>query len=48
MQTSAVACVVGAGEGEARGVEGQVRQLLQDAMDPDKLCRMYVGWCSWL
>ena len=31
------------GEGEARGVEGQVQQLLQDAQNPDSLCRMYIG-----
>lgn len=36
-----------AGEGEARGVEGQVQQLLADAQDPDKLCRMYIGWQAW-
>jgi ataxia telangiectasia mutated family protein len=28
-------------------VEGQVQQLLQDAQDHDKLCRMYVGWQAW-
>lgn len=36
-----------AGEGEARGVEGQVQQLLADAQDPDKLSRMYIGWQAW-
>lgn len=36
------------GDGEAVGVEGQVRQLLSDATDPDLLCRMYVGWAPWL
>ncbi|KAK9806879.1 hypothetical protein WJX72_005975 [[Myrmecia] bisecta] len=36
------------GEGEGRGVEGQVQQLLHDAQDPDKLCRMYVGWAAWM
>jgi ataxia telangiectasia mutated family protein len=36
------------GEGEARGVEGQVQQLLHDAQDPDNLCRMYCGWAAWL
>ncbi|PSC71129.1 serine threonine-kinase ATM isoform X1 [Micractinium conductrix] len=39
---------VEAGEGEARGVEGQVQQLLADAADPDKLCRMYIGWQAWV
>ena len=36
------------GEGEVRSVEGQVQQLLQDAQDPDKLCKMYVGWAAWM
>lgn len=36
------------GEGEARGVEGQVQQLLQEAMDPGNLCRMYIGWAPWV
>lgn len=35
------------GEGEARGVGGQVQQLLADAQDPDKLCRLYIGWQAW-
>ena len=34
------------GEGEARGVEGQVQQLLLDAQNPDSLCRMYIGCAS--
>ena len=29
-------------------MEGQVQQLLQEAADPDRLCRMYVGWAAWL
>ena len=29
-------------------MEGQVQQLLLDAQDPDKLCRMYTGWAAWL
>ena len=36
------------GDGEAVGVEGQVARLLRDAADPDRLCRMYVGWAAWL
>ncbi len=39
---------VGAGEGEAKTVEGQVQRLLQEAQDPDRLCRMFVGWAPWL
>lgn len=38
----------GAGQGESRGVKGQVQQLLQDAQSADKLCKMYVGWSAWL
>lgn len=38
---------VEAGEGEARGVEGQVQQLLADAQDSDKLSKMYIGWQAW-
>ena len=33
--------------GEPRSVEGHVQQLIQDARDPDKLCRMYPGWAPW-
>ncbi|BDA48015.1 Serine-protein kinase ATM [Coccomyxa sp. Obi] len=36
------------GEGEAKTVEGQVQRLLQEAQDPDRLCRMFVGWAPWL
>ena len=36
-------CVI-AGEGEARGVEGQVQQLFQDAQDPEILAKAFVGW----
>lgn len=37
-----------AGDGEARGIRAQVRQLLADAADPALLCRMYVGWAAWV
>ncbi|KAL6779607.1 ATM1 [Auxenochlorella protothecoides x Auxenochlorella symbiontica] len=36
------------GDGDAQGVEGQVQRLLQEAMDPDNLSRMYIGWAPWL
>jgi phosphatidylinositol kinase/protein kinase (PI-3 family) len=26
----------------------QVQRLMQDARDPDKLCRMYPGWAPWV
>ncbi|KAF9625359.1 hypothetical protein IFM89_022141 [Coptis chinensis] len=35
-------------EGEMRSVHGQVQQLIQDAIDPDRLCQMFPGWGSWL
>ena len=38
----------GTEDGELRSVEGQVQQLLQDARDPDKLCRLYPGWAAWV
>lgn len=39
---------ISTGDGEARGVEGQVGQLLAEACDPGLLCMMYVGWAPWL
>ncbi|XP_062116266.1 serine/threonine-protein kinase ATM isoform X3 [Humulus lupulus] len=35
-------------EGEMRSVHGQVQQLIQDAIDSDRLCQMFPGWGSWL
>jgi serine-protein kinase ATM len=35
------------GESEPLSVEGQVEQLLQEAMDPARLSRHYVGWSAW-
>ncbi|XP_047054644.1 serine/threonine-protein kinase ATM isoform X1 [Lolium rigidum] len=35
-------------DGEMRSVEGQVRQLIQDAVDLDRLCQMFPGWGPWL
>jgi ataxia telangiectasia mutated family protein len=35
-------------DGELRSIEGQVQQLIQDARDPDKLCRLYPGWAAWV
>lgn len=26
----------------------QVQQLIQDAIDPDRLCYMFPGWAAWL
>ncbi|PIA61953.1 hypothetical protein AQUCO_00200149v1 [Aquilegia coerulea] len=34
--------------GEMRSVHGQVQQLIQDAIDPDRLCQMFPGWGAWL
>lgn len=36
------------GEGEPRGVAGQVAALLAEAQDPERLARMYVGWAAWM
>ncbi|EXB28723.1 Serine/threonine-protein kinase ATM [Morus notabilis] len=35
-------------EGEMRSVHGQVQQLIQDAIDPERLCQMFPGWGAWL
>ncbi|XP_022845090.1 serine/threonine-protein kinase ATM isoform X2 [Olea europaea var. sylvestris] len=35
-------------EGEMRSVHGQVQQLIQDAIDPDRLCHLFPGWGAWL
>ncbi|KAJ0106491.1 hypothetical protein Patl1_18036 [Pistacia atlantica] len=34
--------------GEMRSVHGQVQQLIQDAIDPERLCLMFAGWGAWL
>ncbi|KAK8518220.1 hypothetical protein V6N13_027695 [Hibiscus sabdariffa] len=35
-------------EGEMRSVHGQVQQLIQDAIDPERLCQMFPGWGAWM
>ncbi|GAB4845683.1 hypothetical protein Ancab_039086 [Ancistrocladus abbreviatus] len=35
-------------EGEMRSVHGQVQQLIQDAIDPERLCQMFPGWAAWM
>ncbi|KAM7277000.1 hypothetical protein ACFE04_018866 [Oxalis oulophora] len=35
-------------EGEMRSVHGQVQQLIQDAIDTDRLCQMFAGWGAWM
>nr|XP_027123123.1 serine/threonine-protein kinase ATM isoform X2 [Coffea arabica] len=35
-------------EGEMRSVRGQVQQLVQDAIDPDRLSQMFPGWGAWM
>jgi len=37
-----------AGDTSARGVEGQVQHLLAEAMNPENLSRMYIGWQPYL
>lgn len=34
--------------GEMSSVHGQVQQLIQDAIDPERLCLMFPGWGAWL
>lgn len=34
--------------GEAMSVEGQVKLLVNQARDPENLCRLYPGWAPWL
>jgi phosphatidylinositol kinase/protein kinase (PI-3 family) len=36
------------GEGEPLSVQGQVDQLLVQAMDQERLSKMYAGWAAWL
>ncbi|CAJ1975137.1 unnamed protein product [Sphenostylis stenocarpa] len=35
-------------EGEMRSIHGQVQQLIQDAIDSERLCQMFPGWGAWL
>ncbi|KAL5544201.1 hypothetical protein UlMin_007985 [Ulmus minor] len=35
-------------DGEMRSVHGQVQQLIQDAIDSERLCQMFPGWGAWL
>jgi ataxia telangiectasia mutated family protein len=34
--------------GEALNVHGQVNQLIQEAQDPERLCKMFPGWAPWV
>jgi len=34
--------------GEAPSIEGQVKQLINEAQDADRLCRMFPGWAPWV
>ncbi|KAM1451845.1 hypothetical protein ACFX2I_038908 [Malus domestica] len=35
-------------DGEMRSIHGQVQQLIQDAIDPERLCQLFPGWGAWL
>ncbi|CAN0900398.1 Serine/threonine-protein kinase ATM [Linum grandiflorum] len=35
-------------EGELTSVNGQVQQLIQGAIDSERLCQMFPGWGAWL
>lgn len=34
--------------GEALSVEGQVEILINEARDPERLCKMFPGWAPWV
>ena len=34
--------------GDAMSVEGQVKLLINQARDPENLCKLYPGWAPWL
>ncbi|XP_019058626.1 PREDICTED: serine/threonine-protein kinase ATM isoform X2 [Tarenaya hassleriana] len=34
--------------GEMRSIHGQAQQLIQDAIDNDRLCQMFPGWGAWM
>lgn len=34
--------------GDALSVEGQVKLLINQARDPENLCRLFPGWAPWL
>jgi serine-protein kinase ATM len=34
--------------GEAMSVAGQVKLLINEAQDPDNLCKIFPGWSPWL
>ena len=34
--------------GETLSVHGQINQLIQEAQDPDRLCKMFPGWAPWV
>lgn len=38
----------GTEDGSATSVEGQVGKLIQQARDPENLCRLYHGWQAYL
>ncbi|XP_078431049.1 serine/Threonine-kinase ATM-like protein isoform X2 [Wolffia australiana] len=35
-------------DAEMRSVQGQVQQLIQDAIDTERLCQMFPGWGAWM
>jgi ataxia telangiectasia mutated family protein len=34
--------------GEMRSIHGQAQQLIQDAIDTDRLSHMFPGWGAWM
>jgi phosphatidylinositol kinase/protein kinase (PI-3 family) len=33
-------------QGRPKSIREQVQQLIEEAMDPQNLCRLYLGWCA--
>lgn len=40
--------LLGHENGGLLSVEGQVKQLIKEAQDPERLCRMFSGWGAWI
>jgi ataxia telangiectasia mutated family protein len=34
--------------GEGLSIEGQVEVLINEARNPNNLCKVFVGWAPWL
>jgi len=34
--------------GESLSIQGQVNQLINEATDPERLCKLFPGWAPWV